>query len=198
MSTPKGEAHYRQMVQASYEKGDPRSAPKRTDPMYLFRSKGDNKIKEYDNFAQDFWVYEESFEPQEWEIIPDSTKTILGYECIKAVCDYHGRQWTAWFAPEIPVSDGPWKLCGLPGLILGAEEAEGKYSFLADGIRQESREIYPNFAHEKYQKTERKKYLKLKRKFSKNPLGYAGQTISNLPPIQYDETYDLIEKDYDK
>ncbi|MDE6299757.1 MAG: GLPGLI family protein, partial [Muribaculaceae bacterium] len=125
-STPKGEAIYKQMLRAAYERGEMSAVPMRKSPMYIFRSKKDNKIKEYDDFAWDSWVYEESFEPQEWEIIPDSTKTILGYECIKAVCDYHGRHWTAWFAPEIPVSDGPWKLCGLPVLILGAEESEGK------------------------------------------------------------------------
>ena len=59
-----------------------------------------------------------------WET-GDSTKNILGYECIQAQTDYHGRHWTVWFTPEIPVHDGPWKFRGLPGLILEATTGDG-------------------------------------------------------------------------
>ncbi|MBD5356784.1 MAG: GLPGLI family protein [Bacteroides sp.] len=48
----------------------------------------------------------------------DTTAFILGYECIMAEIDYHGHHWQAWFSPDIPVNDGPWKVCGLSGLIL--------------------------------------------------------------------------------
>ena len=56
-------------------------------------------------------------------------KTICGYPCKKATTTFRGRTWTAWYAPELPYSDGPWKLCGLPGLVLEANEAEGKIAF---------------------------------------------------------------------
>ncbi len=66
----------------------------------------------------------------------DSVKNILGYDCFKAIAPYRGRRWTAWFAPEIPVQDGPWKLCGLPGLILEAYDTNHEYSFTATGLWQ--------------------------------------------------------------
>lgn len=55
--------------------------------------------------------------------IADSTKNILGYDCVMATAHYHGRDWTAWFTPDIPLPEGPWKLTGLPGLILEASES---------------------------------------------------------------------------
>ena len=42
---------------------------------------------------------------------------------------FGGRIWTAWFAPEIKTSDGPYKFLGLPGLILKLEDDKGDYRF---------------------------------------------------------------------
>ena len=36
--------------------------------------------------------------------------TVASFDCQKAECDFRGRRWEAWFTPEIPVSEGPWKL----------------------------------------------------------------------------------------
>ena len=66
----------------------------------------------------------------------DESKEVIGYQCFRAVTDYRGRKWTAWFAPEIPIQEGPWKLCGLPGLILEAYDNNGEYHFEADGLTQ--------------------------------------------------------------
>ena len=58
--------------------------------------------------------YDEPFPEFSWEITGD-TAEVFGYDCIRAECDFRGRHWTAWFAPEIAVNEGPWKLRGLPG-----------------------------------------------------------------------------------
>ena len=74
---------------------------------------------------------------QNWEIV-DETKTLLGIECRKAQCRFRGRNWTVWYAPEIPVPAGPWKLGGLPGLIVQAESADKEYAIDAMQIREGS------------------------------------------------------------
>ena len=61
-----------------------------------------------------------------WEL-SKNTKKIQNIECFSAQVEYRGRVWTAWYAPSVPVSSGPWKLYGLPGMIL---EAEDKGSFV--------------------------------------------------------------------
>ena len=59
----------------------------------------------------------------------------LGYDCIMATANYHGRNWNAWFTPEVPMNTGPWKLLGLPGLILEAVDSTGQHHFTANGIQ---------------------------------------------------------------
>lgn len=102
---------------------------------YIYKNIPEGKVTERCYFDMERWQYSEDWEKPEWAI-GDSTKTILGYECVEAIADYRGRRWTAWFAPEIPIQDGPWKLCGLPGLILEVQDANNDYVFEANGLVQ--------------------------------------------------------------
>lgn len=77
----------------------------------------------------------EDIHPQHWEIATD-TLAVLGYNCQKATTSFRGRNYTAWFAMDIPVSEGPWKLYGLPGMILKVEDIENIFSFTAIGLEK--------------------------------------------------------------
>ena len=88
------------------------------------------------------YKYEEATPKLEWTITSEKLDT-LGYHCTMATCSYAGRQYNAWFTEDIPVSYGPWKLCGLPGLIIKAETTDGDYHFVMAGIEKttEARDI---------------------------------------------------------
>lgn len=86
-------------------------------------------------FREKFRITEPLEQPQ-WDIIADSTKQILDYHCQMARCSFKGRTWTAWFTTDIPLDNGPWKLCGLPGLILRAYDAKQQYIFDCVGMKQ--------------------------------------------------------------
>lgn len=58
-----------------------------------------------------------------WDIA-DETKKIGKYQVQKATAHFRGRDYTAWFTSEIPLPYGPWKLVGLPGLILEAYDTD--------------------------------------------------------------------------
>lgn len=102
---------------------------------FIYKNYPPGKVTETSYFDMEDWRYEEDWEKPQWEV-SDSTKEILGYECLMATADYRGRRWIAWFTPEIPIQEGPWKLCGLPGLILEASDTGDVYHFKANGLRQ--------------------------------------------------------------
>ena len=66
-------------------------------------------------------IVKDSMVPIIWKL-SNKTKKIQNIECFSAQAEYRGRVWTAWYAPSIPISSGPWKLYGLPGMILEAED----------------------------------------------------------------------------
>ena len=133
--------------------------------LYIFRSLPKNEMTVYDKVGMlEQGFYTEPLGEIEWEI-GDSTKNVLGYECVMAKTNYHGRDWTAWFAPDIPISEGPWKLTGLPGLILEATESTGQHGFIATGLESTNQEIYPIYPYRQYEKMSRIDMLKQKRNY---------------------------------
>ncbi len=76
----------------------------------------------------------EKIEIPNWQLIPDSTTTIIGNKCQLAKAFFKGRLWYAWYTEDIPMNEGPWKLTGLPGLILRAYDLRKQYTFDAIGM----------------------------------------------------------------
>ncbi|WP_052248524.1 GLPGLI family protein [Chryseobacterium taiwanense] len=73
-------------------------------------------------------IYYPEDRPIKWEITNESGKQ-NGYPAQKAVANFGGRIWTAWFTKDISISDGPYKFSGLPGLIVKLEDDKGDYRF---------------------------------------------------------------------
>ena len=63
-----------------------------------------------------------------WQLI-DSLKSISNMMCSFAKGDYKGHTYYVWYAQDIPLKFGPWKLQGLPGLIVEAKDDRNTISF---------------------------------------------------------------------
>ncbi len=216
-STPDGKAKYQDIIKKACMTVEPDGSvsfdlskgPSKKVYTYVFTNLADGTLTLYNKYGEDLGYYSEPLSEMEWDIIEDSTANILGYECIKAESDYHGRKWEAWFSPEIPMSFGPWKFHGLPGLILKAE-AEGGFSFTATGITQSDRIITPMYLQENYSKVDRKKALENDEYFRNNMesiLNARGQTVkvytidddgNRIETPQYDGLKHGLEPDYKK
>ena len=98
----------------------------------FFNSDTLNILQEY---LTKFFLVKNIQPPVKWEIQSDK-KNILGYICQKAQCFLKGRNYEVWFANQIPIAAGPWKLSGLPGIILEAKDAKAEVVFLCTEIAQ--------------------------------------------------------------
>lgn len=94
---------------------------------FIEKNIDDKKVSLVENIGpQQIYYLEDRKIP--WKISKE-TMLINGYKTQKATVNFGGRSWTAWFAPDIKISDGPYKFYGLPGLILKLEDEKGDYLF---------------------------------------------------------------------
>lgn len=93
------------------------------------------QITEYGIIVMNLMEYTDSCVRFDWQL-HDDTLTVCGYTCRKAVANFRGRTWTAWYAEQIPIDAGPWKLHGLPGLILKASDSVALHDFEAVAVRK--------------------------------------------------------------
>ncbi|MFK8162511.1 MAG: GLPGLI family protein [Lewinella sp.] len=82
---------------------------------------------------QEYLVKEKKF-PVRWKLTQEE-KNIGSILCRKATGFFRGREYIAWYAPEIPVRLGPWKFEGLPGLILEIYDTRKHVFFSATSVQ---------------------------------------------------------------
>lgn len=146
-----------------------------------------------DRMATDNFVVEEPMPKIDWTIHPD-TATVCGYTCQKAVAHLYGREYEVWFTTEIPRSDGPWKLHGLPGLILKAEDSQKHYRFIATGIEQSRTTSFIEMPETTRRKVSRKELNKLHERYNADPQGYIKVNAPNVTITVKDNMGNEIRK----
>jgi len=131
--------------------------------------------------------YTENMPVQNWKISND-TLTVAGYLCQKATCTFRGRNYTAWFAMDIPIQNGPWKFGGLPGLILKVYDNDKLYVFECTRIEKLIKKYSITiFDSKNYVKTDRLKLNELIKRMYEDFHNVAGfhVTDSNGAPIAW-------------
>jgi GLPGLI family protein len=119
-----------------------------------------------------------AFPPQHMEFpflnqwsISNISDTISGLYCQQATIHYGGRDYTAWYAPEIPISDGPYVFNGLPGLIVKITDSRGWYNFQLKSFDQSPSAHYWNtyFFNTLSEVISRNSYVKQTKKYREDP-----------------------------
>lgn len=212
-STPEGKAKLREIQLKAWRVVHPDGsvtydgrklglAPEKKEYLYVEKDIAKGKQTVFDYFAEGLSSYTEPLDEMEWKILDDSTNTVLGYECIMAETNYHGRKWKVWFTPEIPLPEGPWKLHGLPGLILKAEGGDG-FFIVAKEVGVTKQPVPGVYSVDQYERGERRKLLAEKEYYYNNLESMlAAQSIrlngdgssANLP--KYNRQKRVWETDY--
>lgn len=125
-----------------------------------------------ERFGMDRFVCTEDYAAPLWQPVADSSAVILGYRCSLATATYKGRTWYAWYAEDIPFDAGPWKLGGLPGLILRAYDAPRHYVFDAVGMSEVAPPAPIYYKGGKYEAVSRKQLEGIRRRYFADPVGY--------------------------
>ena len=143
----------------------------------------------------DRFFYTEELDQFEWQILP-VTKSIKDYKVQKAKTSFKGRDYIAWFTPEIPISEGPYKFNGLPGLILEIADTEKHWNFEFFGLEKLSPKVSYKTNLKMYAETERNELQNLWRQYKSDPMTYAGQAADMNSEVhkEYKRIFTEIEE----
>jgi len=97
---------------------------------------------------QKYNLIKETLPKIKWKII-NEYKDFKNLKCQKANGYFRGRNYTAWFSKDIPLPFGPWKLNGLPGLIIEAKDDKNQVYFTASKISYNKSITIEDFPSEK-------------------------------------------------
>ncbi|MDR2120592.1 MAG: GLPGLI family protein [Tannerella sp.] len=145
----------------------------------IYKNYPNGKTTTLEHLAINRFRCEENNDVPRWELFPD-TATLLGYTCRKAVCRFKGRDYEAWFTEDIPRSEGPWKLQGLPGLILKAQDARREYVFECVALIQGKPGDSIAFGASGHEPISRKDLNRLFERYAADPAGYIASAAPNV------------------
>ena len=135
---------------------------------YVFKKQNSAQVSFTEKIVKDNYRYIQDIDDLNWEILPE-TKEVAGFVAQKAKASFSGRDYTAWFTTEIPISEGPYKFRGLPGLILEISDNKGYYTFKLTGFKELNDEISIEFDPEDYLEVSRERFLQIKQEYAENP-----------------------------
>lgn len=169
--------------------------------MTIYKNYPEGKLTHTEKICQDWFRYDEEMPVLDWELT-DSVINVLGYECQGAKCRFRGREWTAFYTEDIPLTDGPWKLHGLPGLIMKATDKKGHYTFECIGIKSKADRPITIYKVP-FNNVRRSGYYDTRHRYEVNPYAYFEATTGNSVTVTDEagnpmlDAYDPIELPFD-
>ena len=140
-------------------------------------------LEYHDKVLTDYYSYTEPIPQMQWTLLEGDT-LIAGYTCRRATTHFRGRDYTAWYCDSIPLSYGPYKFHGLPGLILCLYDSLGDYSYRLVGLQRVSEPIYRRTRGNAFT-VKREQLLKLKRDLAEHPESYRSPVLGDrIAPLQ--------------
>jgi len=156
------------------------------NPVDIYFFAKENKLISRERFMNAYYLIDEPAQQINWKITKD-TISFNGIRCKKAITTFKGRNWIAWYAPELPFQSGPWKLNGLPGLIIQANDEKNEVQFLFSGLDNLKKENL-NAAQLELAKEHEKSF------FFNNEIALQKDAKATTR-VEFDKIMDLFKKD---
>jgi GLPGLI family protein len=157
----------------------------------IYKNYPAGKVTTLEQFTINRYRCEEKNDVPPWQVLSD-TATVLSYPCRKAVCRFRGRDYEAWFTLDIPRNEGPWKLHGLPGLILRAQDAKREYIFECVALVQGKAGETIAYGASGYEPVSRKDLNRQYERYAADPIEYVKSSSPNVRVEIHDETVGAV------
>ena len=142
-----------------------------TDFKYaIYKGYQDNELILAEKVFQYELKYKQDLKQIDWEIQPEN-KEILGFSVQKATGNFAGRNYIAWFAPELPFSDGPYKFSGLPGLILEISDLKNHYHFSLTAFQELVNPVDKVLNLDSYKTVSQQELDQVRDDYNRDPIG---------------------------
>ncbi len=139
----------------------------------ISHKKGNENFNEYE-LLENTILNLQTKDAQNWKLTNESKK-VKDLTLQKATAHYGGREWTAWFAKEISVQEGPYKFYGLPGLIVELYDDKNNYKFelvKSTKVNHPVNNMFISMAKEKSVPTGWDKYKNTKLAYYASPINF--------------------------
>jgi GLPGLI family protein len=136
----------------------------------LKKKKNTSQIAYFERIGGGSYFFEEDNDFQ-WNITNERIR-LGGYKVQKATCRFKGRNYKAWFSSDLPISDGPYKFKGLPGLILQVSDDDDYFNFTVLSMGKVLNESYELKQFRNARKIEKNDLIALKQLFIANPFAF--------------------------
>lgn len=148
------------------------------------RNKDSYQNTNYD-MMMDYFSYQTT-DKMDWKL-ENETKTSGQYNLQKATTNYGGREWVAWFSKDINISEGPYKLKGLPGLIFELNDSNNNFIFKLVKSQKldktyDTSDFLENFAGKKSLNVTVDEMHKQQLKFYNDPMKDLREKFDDTPP----------------
>jgi len=157
---------------------------KGTTSTKLYQNASKNKVFQFTSIAMYDYLIDLENPKIEWKILSES-KVIDKYNVQKAIGEFGGRTYTVWFSTDLPFKNGPWKLSGLPGLILEATDEKNEVQLIFKEIYKDEEDRFISINEKKVIKVKEAAFKKLESAYLKNPvLAMQAQLPANSPQVK--------------
>ena len=141
---------------------------------FLIKTNGES-TEHYETIGSDAYKFKENLN-HNWKLIKQDT-IISGYVCKKATVNYAGRDCSAWYNPDIPITVGPYKFHGLPGLVMMLKDRENVFSFIVNEVKKgdfpfdsKTENFFVKKNDRKFEYIDEDEFYKIRKKFSEMSL----------------------------
>ena len=125
----------------------------------IYKNYPTGQITYMDKIIPTYFQYSEPLDVFQWQLA-DSSTTIGDFKANCAYTVYGGRRWVAWYTTDIPISDGPYKFRGLPGLIIRLYDDQKHYVFEMEELERYEEGVPIELIDRDWVETNRTDFLK--------------------------------------